>query len=409
MTARLRLKSQKISDRRQLAMGLALVSASTGDRTIRRLLGGLLLLLGVLMRTGPALAGAQSDGFAATVRVDATADSVAAAREAARVDGQRRALVLVIDRASGSGSGSADSAKLAKLDDKTITDMVESFEVANERMSAVRYLADYTFHFRSSKVRRLIHVDSPPAEATNKPVAVEGSSKPLTVLPVYRDAASAVLWDDPNAWRAVWEQRSADSGPVRMIVPLGDASDLAVIDAARAEAGKPDALAAIARRNGGDEAIVALATTKRDDDRLVRVDLNIKRYRSGRLVDTYTTSLDANSGENPDDFLRRAADSIASEIANGSKKARSDQQASLAASVPIGSIGEWVTVRDKLASVPSIRRVDLLSLNRHEAKIQIKYVGNPDQLKSSLGEVDLGLDGTDPVWRLQPSGAAGAR
>lgn len=398
-------------------MGLALVSVSTGDRTIRRLLGGLLLVLGVVMRTGLALAGDQSDGFAATVRVDATADSAAAAREAARVDGQRRALVLVIDRASGSGS--ADSAKLAKLDDKTITDMVESFEVANERMSAVRYLADYTFHFRSSKVRRLIHTDSPPPEAANKPLAVEGSSgkpvegegsgKPLTVLPVYRDAASAVLWDDPNAWRAVWEQRSADSGPVRLIVPLGDASDVAVIDAARAEAGKPDALAAIARRNGGDEAIVALATTKRDENRLVRVDLNIKRYRSGRLVDTYTTSLDANSGENPDDFLRRAADTIASEIANGSKKAHSDQQASLAASVPIGSIGEWVTVRDRLASVPSIRRVDLLSLNRHEAKIQIKYVGNPDQLKSSLGEVDLGLDGTDPVWRLQPSGAAGAR
>jgi hypothetical protein len=398
-------------------MGLALVSVSTGDRTIRRLLGGLLLVLGVVMRTGLALAGDQSEGFAATVRVDATADSAAAAREAARVDGQRRALVLVIDRASSSGS--ADSAKLAKLDDKTITDMVESFEVANERMSAVRYLADYTFHFRSSKVRRLIHTDSPPPEAANKPLAVEGSSgkplaaegsgKPLTVLPVYRDAASAVLWDDPNAWRAVWEQRSADSGPVRLIVPLGDASDVAVIDAARAEAGKPDALAAIARRNGGDEAIVALATTKRDEDRLVRVDLNIKRYRSGRLVDTYTTSLDANSGENPDDFLRRAADTIASEIANGSKKARSDQQASLAASVPIGSIGEWVTVRNRLASVPSIRRVDLLSLNRHEAKIQIKYVGNPDQLKSSLGEVDLGLDGTDPVWRLQPSGAAGAR
>lgn len=406
-------------------MGLALVSASTGDRTIRRLLGGLLLLLGVLMRTGLALAGDQSEGFAATVRVDATADSAAAAREAARVDGQRRALVQVIDRVSGSGS--ADSAKLAKLDDKTITDMVESFEVANERMSAVRYLADYTFHFRSSKVRRLIHTDSPPPEAANKPlaveggnskplavegskpVAVEGSGKPLTVLPVYRDSASAVLWDDPNAWRAAWEQRSADSGPVRLIVPLGDASDVAVIDAARAEAGKPDALAAIARRNGGDEAIVALATTKRDENRLVRVDLNIKRYRSGRLVDTYTTSLDANSGENPDDFLRRAADTIASEIANGSKKARSDQQASLAASVPIGSIGEWVTVRDRLASVPSIRRVDLLSLNRYEAKIQIKYVGNADQLKSSLGEVDLGLDGTDPVWRLQPSGAAGAR
>ena len=66
-------------------------------------------------------------------------------------------------------------------------------------------------------------------------------------------------------------------------------------------------------------------------------------------------------------------------------------------------------VRDRLATVPTIRRVDLLSLNRHQAKIQIKYIGDPDQLKSSLAAVDLGLEGTDPVWRLQLSGTAGSR
>jgi hypothetical protein len=221
-----------------------------------------------------------------------------------------------------------------------------------------------------------------------------------------------VLWDDPNAWREAWGRRSADSGAIRLTVPLGDASDLAIIDAGRAEAGKPDALTAIARRNGGDEAIVALAIARREGDKLVGLDLSIKRYLSGRLADTHGTTLDANPGENADDFLKRAADTIAGEIASGSRKStgpRSDQQAILAASVQIGSIGEWVRVRDRLASVPAIRKVDLLSLNRHEAKIQIKYVGSSDQLKSSLAEADLGLDGTDPIWRLQFSGATGAR
>lgn len=390
-------------------MGLPLVSAIAGNQSVWRPVGGLLLLLGVMMRTGPALAEDQSEDFSATVRVDATADNVAAARDLARVDGQRQALVLVIDRLSGS----SDSAKLPKLDDKTITDMVESFEVANERMSAVRYLADYTFHFRPSKVRRLVHTaESAPAEANSRPAVVESEGKPLIVLPVYKDAARTVLWDDPNPWREAWGQRSADSGVIRLSVPLGDASDLAIIDAGRAEAGKPDALTEIAQRNGGDEAIVALATARRKGDKLVGLDLSIKRYRSGRLADTHGTTLDANPGENEADFLKRAADTIAGEIASGSKKTpgpRSDEQASLAASVSIGSIGEWVRVRDRLASVPAIRKVDLLSLNRHEAKIQIKYVGSSDQLRSSLAEVDLGLDGADPIWRLQLSGATGAR
>jgi uncharacterized protein DUF2066 len=389
-------------------MGPRLVSTIIGKRAVWRRLGGLVLLLGVLTRTGPALAEDQSAGFSATVRVDATADSAAAARELARVDGQRRALMQVIDRLSGS---STDSGKPPNLDDKTITDMVESFEVANERMSAVHYLADYTFHFRPSKIRRLVHVaDRAPSEAGGKPSVVDGGGKPLVVLPVYKDSARAVLWDDPNAWREAWAQRSADLGAARLTVPLGDASDLAIIDAGRAEAGEPDALTAIARQNGGDETIVALATARREGDQLAGLDVTTKRYRSGHLADVHNTRLDANPGESGDDFLRRAADTIAAEIASGSKKGtapRPDQPASLNASVPIESIGDWVRVRDRLASVAAIRKIDLLSLNRHEAKIQIKYVGGPDQLKSSLAGVDLGLDGNDPIWRLQLSGATG--
>ena len=57
----------------------------------------------------------------------------------------------------------------------------------------------------------------------------------------------------------------------------------------------------------------------------------------------------------------------------------------------------------------AVRKVDLLSLSRQEAKIQIRYVGSADQLKSSLAEVDLGLGGGDPVWRLQISGATSLR
>src|SRR6266478_4301293 len=175
-------------------MALPLESTLAGARTLCRCAGVALLLLAMAMQSGALLAEDQSIGFSATVKVDATADSAAAARELARIDGQRRALGLVVDRLSGS----SDNPKLAKLDDKTITDMVESFEVANERMSAVRYLADYTFHFRPSKVRRLVHLgETAPAEgggkptvseSSSKPAVPESSSKPTVVLPVYKDS-----------------------------------------------------------------------------------------------------------------------------------------------------------------------------------------------------------------------------
>ena len=397
----------------------------------------LLLLGAVAMRTGPAPAQESDEPYSATVKVDATADSAAAAREAARIDGQRRALAAVIERLSGA----SETAKAPKLDDKAITDMVASFEVANEHMSAVRYVADYTFHFRPSKVRRLVRVaetapaesgtKSPPdkspgdsggkspgdsggkspAEAVSKP-SVESGARPVVVLPVYRDGSNLVLWDDPNAWRMAWSQRPAGSGPGRLVLPLGDAGDLAAIDAEKAGSGKSEALTAIAQRNQGSEAVVALASARRQGDKLAGLDVTVKRYRSGRLVDTQGSSFEADPGENEADLLRRAAESTAAEIETGAKRsasAHSDQPASLAVTVPITSLGEWVQIRARLASVSSIRKIDLLSLSRQEAKIEVKYLGTPDQLKSSLAEVNLDLGGGDPIWRIQPSGAASVR
>jgi hypothetical protein len=410
-------------------MALRLMSAIAGDRGLRNLGCTLLLLLGaVAMRAGPALAQESDEAYSATVKVDATAESAAAAREVARIDGQRRALAAVIERLSGA----SEPDKPPKLDDKAITDMVVSFEVANEHMSAVRYVADYTFHFRPSKVRRLVRVvETPPADSGSKSSPDkssgdsgkspgEGAGKPsaesgnrtLVVLPVYQDGSNLVLWDDPNAWRMAWSQRPAGPGPGRLVLPLGDAGDLAAIDAEKAGSGRSDALTAITQRNRGSEAVVALATARRQDNKLAGVDINVKRYRSGRLVDTQATSFDAAPGESEADLLKRAAESTAADIESGAKRnagAHSDQPASLAVTVPISSLGEWVQVRGRLASVSAIRKIDLLSLSRQEARIEVKYVGTPDQLKSSLAEVNLDLGGGDPIWRIQPSGAASAR
>jgi hypothetical protein len=393
-------------------MALRLVTANAEERARSPLACALLLLIFMIMLTGPVLA-EDADEFSTTIKVDATADSAAAAREAARIDGQRRALAAVIERLSGAG----ESTKLPKLDDKTITDMVASFEVANERMSAVRYVADYTFHFRPSKVRRLVRVVEPAstesvgkstAESSGK-ASPESGSRPIIVLPVYKDEAGIALWDDPNAWRAAWGQRSA--GPGRLILPLGDARDLAAIDAQQAEAGQSQALSSIAQRNGGSEAVVALATARRQAGQLAGLEISVKRYRSGRLVDAQGNSFATEPGESEADLLRRAADAVAAELESSSRKTEthSDQQASLAASVPITSLGDWLQVRTRLSAINSIRKVDLLSLNRQEARIEVKYVGSQDQLRSSLAAVALDLGGGDPVWRIQPSAAMSPR
>jgi hypothetical protein len=367
-----------------------------------------LLFLGVAALPGRA---ADDDQYSVTIKVDATNEIVGKAREAARLDGQRRALQTLADRLSGG----ATAAKLPKLDDKAITDMVGSFEVANERMSAVRYVADYTFHFRPGEVDRVLQKAGIGAAGE----AGAASGKPLVVLPVYQSGAMAVLWDDPNPWRDAWARRpgtSGGAGAVQFAVPLGDAGDIAVIDAAKARAGDAAALAKIAQQNGGDEAIVALAILRGTADKPGALEVTVRRYRGGQPVDVHADAVTANPGEARDAFYRRAVAAIAGDIEGGWKKGAVsgyDQQGSLTAVLPITGLDDWVRVRERLAALPAIRKVALVALTLQEATIEIEYLGSVDQLKTSLAETNLDLVRGDPLgqqtWRLARSGAPAAR
>ncbi len=388
-------------------MTLPLMPAGAGSRGGWRFAGSALLVvlaLGVMSLPGRA---EDADQFSATVAVDATADTVARARDMARTDGQRRALAAVGARLSG---GSAP-ARLPKLDDKAITDLVLSFEVANERMSAVRYAADYTFHFRPEAIRRVLGnagvavSDDPGKPVSGKPL----SGKPLVLIPVYQSAAQSSLWDDANPWRQAWEQQPPGTGALRLVVPLGDAGDIAAIDADKARAGDAEALAAITRRNGGEEAIVALAAMRGQPDRPAGLDVTVRRYRADRLVDSHLEKLTADPGESESDLLRRAAAAIVSDIGSGWKNeavSHYDQEGSLTAILPITDLDDWVGARERLAAVPAIRKIALLALSRQEATIEIGYGGSIDQLKASLAEIRLDLVRDDPLWRLARSGSA---
>jgi Uncharacterized protein conserved in bacteria (DUF2066) len=378
-------------------MSSPLVSAIAG-RLGRRAAGTGLLLLLLVLSCAPAGADQPNDPFSATVKVDATADSAAAARTIARTNGQRAALMKVIERLTGS----TDESRLPKLVDQQITDMVDNFEVADEKMSPVRYLADYTFNFRPSKVRQLLR---------GAGIAFsEHPGRPVVVVPVYRDGDTTVLWDDPNPWREAWGQVPAATGPTRLNLPFGGVGDLTAIDADQARAGDAQALTDIAQRNGGNQALVAAATARRQDGKLTGVDLTLTRYRAGQLIDSRTDSVTANPGEDEADLLKRAVTVATNDIEHGppsNSTAPSGSEVSLDAVVPISSLGDWVEMRQRLAAVPSIHRVDLLSLNQQQARITIRYVGSPDQLKLDLAEADIALGGADPDWRLRPASALG--
>jgi hypothetical protein len=374
-------------------------------QAIRRVVSTALVLLALAAPLRPVAA--DDDSYSATVTVDATADNVTKARDVARLDGQRKALAAVVDRLNG-GSGSGN-AKLAKLTDNQITDLVASFEVADEKMTAVRYVASYTYHFQPAALKTAltsagIPVAPPNAgPPANAAVSPDSGAKSI-VLPVLQDGTKATLWDDPNPWRQAWQKRPAGSGATHLIVPLGDVGDITVIDAEKARGGDAEALAAIAKKYGGDDALLLLAVPRTRDK--PGLDVTVRRYHAGQFVDVHSESIDANPGEKDSDLDRRAADVIAADIDSGWKnlKEPAGPPGSLVAVLPINGLDDWIKLRDQVSTLPSIRKVELQSLSRQEARINIQYVGNLDQLKSSFATIGLDLESGDP-WRLARSAA----
>lgn len=375
----------------------------SGSRSAVRAASVAIVMIVALCGAVPAGRAQEADPFTVTVKVDATADNVIKAREAARLDGERRALATVAGQLSGITPADDVSGKLAKLDDKTISDLVTSFEVAHERMSAVRYLADYTFHFRPEGVRRVMRsAGITLAEAPSAP------AKPMVVLPVYQAAGQSRLWEDPNPWRAAWEERPAASPAPRLVVPLGDAADVATLDADKAQAGDVAALAAIAGRNGGGDAVVLLAAIRGTPDDPGGIDVTARRYHAGRLVATHVEPVAGKPGEAEDDLMRRAVTTVAADIESGWKKQPGpgyDQLGTLTAVLPISGLDDWLGARQRLATVPAIRKITLVALSRQEATIEIGYGGSIDDLKASLAGVSFDLVRGDPLWRLAHTGS----
>jgi hypothetical protein len=356
----------------------------------------LVLLVALAAPVHQATAAAAPDIFTvADVPVDATAANAVAARDAARLDGERRAFRQLLERLTLA----ADHGRLPRVSDQQLTDMVRDFEVANERSSGVRYLATYTFRFQPDAVRALLRDAGIPFAET--------VSKPVVVLPVLRRDDAAVLWDDPNPWRAAWSDRSGAGGLVPLVVPLGDAADLAAIGADQALAADPAALNRIAAHNGGGDVLIAAATQRPSGE----LQTSLRRVSAGGATSEIAKgSFQPNGGENAGAFMARVVAASIGDVEEAWRRENvlpAGTEGVLTAAVPLaGGLADWLAVRDRLKGVPTVKRSDILTIDRQAARVEIHYLGDPARLRLALAQRDLVLDGSEDAWTLRPRGAA---
>ena len=357
-----------------------------------------------VMAQGSATGGAAQSGpnpndvfRAAGLAVDVTAESALAARSQALRNGQRRALAKVLRRLTLR----ADHAALPQLDDKSISELVATVQVSEEKTSSVRYLANLTVSFQGPAVRRLLRDTGIRFSETR--------AKPTLVLPVFEKSAALSLFEKSNIWLKAWQKLDlAPDSLMPLLLPKADFEDITTIAAKAAVAGSEEQLRGIARRYGVDSVLVTHAVLSIDLEAggVPRLLVNLLRFTPrGKSTEVLDYSVKV------EDDLDAAMDRLAARVALDQLeqwKRRTqmsfDVDTSLSAQVPLSGLADWLAVRERLNAAAMVRTIKLQSISRQDAQVVIDYLGDTDSLVVSLAQRDLNLSLIDGFWVLRLAG-----
>lgn len=353
----------------------------------RRELSGLLRVLAVavvvlvpavLSPPGPLLA-ADADLF--TVRgvpVDATAETATTARDRAVAEGRRVAFRRLVGRLVPA----AEATGMPDPTDAELQRTVLGFEVADERSSAVRWIASLTVAFDPDAVRsRLRAVGVPYAETR---------SLPVLVVPLYESGGDTVLWKEPNPWRTAWYDLPPQGGLVPFVVPYGDVADIRDLSPEQAIAGDLEALVRIAERYGARDAVIARARPRAGG----AVELSVQRLgpsgTDSTLVETVTGGDDLDEAKRLAPAVLRAV-ALVEDAWKRDNLIRPGFESLVTATVPLDSLRRWLTVREALDGLSIVARYRVVQLMRREALVDVWVNGDAEQFRVALAQRDLEL------------------
>ncbi len=347
----------------------------------------------------PAIAQAADIYTIADVHVDEHATDEVAAKQTGIAKAQRDALTTLFDHMTLR----ADQARLPPVTDELVARTLRDFTVQQEKFGGGRYLATLSVRFKPDEVRSVLREAGIPF--------AEVQSRPNLMLPVYQDAGSTLLWDEPNPWFDAWLRRDPPTGLVPLVLPQRDLSDIAAISADQAVKGDTARLQAIAAKYKAYGVVVALAQMRTDPvTNIPSLDVTMTTYSPGEQPRVVTNTFTAKEGMDLDSLFDSTADALVVDVEEAWKsenleKAGSQQQ--IRVLVPVTRLSEWLDVKRKIASVPSVKALDVSRLSVREAEINLTYLGEPEQLRRALAMKDLDMSyATDQnAWIVRPKSA----
>lgn len=396
---------------------------------MEKLVLAMVAIIAMAFDSVPAIA-AQEDVFVVPrVPVQARAETAREAKYSAQRVGRRRSMDILLRRLTpesdwaylprlaigeaAQATGSLDGKRAVVLDDQKLEALESGFEVYGEKSSSTTYRAYITFRFKPAEIRRLLKEARLPYSETQTRTAL--------VLPVLQTDSGSYLWEKNNPWMAAWKSRPYTHELTPMTAPLGDLDDSRLISANSALAIDASALERIAKHYGVSQVIVAHARLRQKDGRdnlSVRLINGFSESASGKgddslVADASSYGLDGAigvAGSQETDFSANVGDILAtayvseesgkfSTLADQGIEASIGKYASkwkdqtlidhaaeelLSVSAFFSSVGEWSKIRAGLIATPLVGAVQVSSLSKTGAEMDVRVFGDPNRLKVTM-------------------------
>lgn len=325
------------------------------------------------------------------IAVDASADSAAAARPLALAEGQRRAFTVLLRRLTLP----EDAGRLPRPSEALLNEVVAGFGIDEERTSATRYIGKITVTFRADAVRRLLQ--------DNKLPYSETASRPVLLVPVWQAAEGAKLWEADNPWREAWLKRPETEGG---LVPLSIAPAMTNGPSLERLYGNPDELRGLMRRGNFDDALLVAATLQQADPGNIRVDIQIQHQGEAGFLGTTEafTAQYSFTGGTQEETLLSAAIEIGRRIEARWKAASVidlEKQGQLSVAAGFDGLADWNRLRNALAAVPIVRKVEVLQVSHRDAQLLLDFYGEVAQLSTALAQRNIVLQQRDGFWDMR--------
>lgn len=352
---------------------------------------GFFLVLLFLLNSN--LAFAQNDTYAINdVIANGSGKSPTQARNNATVAAQRNAFLILLDRLA------IDPNVASTIDDSSISDMVASQQILNEKISGNNYSATLNLTFSESFVK---HYLGKKIAATDEPkdTAKPTNASSYLIIPVKLLKNQSLIWETNNDWKIAWENILKTIKVPNLKLAKGDIDDIAIISPTNVENPNFTDFEPILSKYRVDGLMLVYFDFDSIENKVNIILQNVQKFNSTQ------TKLDfVNVNQlSPEDLVAKVAEKTFNYITSTNDKlapaistAQSSQPLQQAIStyqidVLISSLDDWLKVKNKLENSNLVSQFKVDAISREMVKINVSYNNNNGEIINFFARNNLFL------------------